>query len=884
MRLFSILLCFLSFSLLNVHCYAQKGNFTGTITSQNEPLEGANILLIPDDTSQLPVFGITDAKGFFSVEVSLSIKYKLTITYIGKQNIDESISFTKSDTEKNYALIDASDELEEVTLNYTPKIQIKKDTITYSVDGFSNGKERKLKEILRKFPGVEVDRAGNVYLNNKKVGKVFVENRLFFNGKTKLAVENIPVDAVEKVEFIDDYNETAFLKNVVDSEQLVMNILLKDDKKGIVFGDIEVGGGIEERYRVHPSIFKFTPTSSFNIIGDFNNTATKSFNLSDYLSFEAESDPSRFGEILNSSVVKFLQNDDFFDNRHQFLGFNGDYNPSKAHTLRLFLIGLNDDSKSQTTNEFIFQATQQDERRTIETNRSNRIFLGKLDYRYTPNDSLDIKWDVSFERSDLEGAGANISEVNDSITSFSNTLFSDNTVVNSSFEWNKFFSERNISSANINYRYKEGDFNQNWIGDNRFFTPLLPVLDDTSFTISGNEREVVSEFAFDARHYYRISRRDLLTFKVSGALRNNNISSDAFQRLTNNEVSSFEDFNILFSSNFQRFDNSITYERHFGKLISSVGLRYFNATWDDENQGISLINRNTNILPSAKLEWRFNTKQKLIFRFNLNRNNPNPFQRLNGQRLDNFNSILRGNQNIDQSENQRYVLSFSSFKPYGLSVYSNIGFRTIQNQIIYSNSFQGINGLRTPIQTDIRSKTYDAFIRLNYNNKKDWRVSLTNTYFNRETPSVLNDMNITSTTQAIENVLSFSTKYEKYPNIFADIKNTFSIRDNDLFRNETNTTQLDISAEYDIGNWKFQMDYNQVFFRNRTQSTRSDFDRISGSIFYHKENSPWEFGMNFYNLGDNASRVSNSFNESLFSETNTLVFPQTILFNVYYKL
>ena len=103
-------------------------------------------------------------------------------------------------------------------------------------------------------------------VRGKKVTRVLVENKTFFTGNSKLAVNNIPADAVDKVEVLDNYNEVAMLKGLQDSEDMAMNILLKEDKKKFVFGDIEVGAGIKDRYLLHPNLFYYSPDTNINFI------------------------------------------------------------------------------------------------------------------------------------------------------------------------------------------------------------------------------------------------------------------------------------------------------------------------------------------------------------------------------------------------------------------------------------------------------------------------------------------------------------------------------------------------------------------------------------------------------------------------------------------
>src|SRR5690606_19614631 len=219
---------------------------------------------------------------------------------------------------------------------------IKKDTTIYQVDAFVNGKERKLGAILKKLPGVSVNRDGEVFFKDKKVEAVLVENKTFFTGQPKMATKNIPANVVSEVQMIEDYSETPFLKEFENSDNLVMNIKLKEGKKNFLFGDIESGLGYKDRYRFHPSVFKYSPTTVHNFIGDMNNTPSRSFTLSDYISMEGDKDVHGILDAYNSPLGKFLQNTDYYKNNHYFGGYNFQYNPDKVNELRIFALGMLD--------------------------------------------------------------------------------------------------------------------------------------------------------------------------------------------------------------------------------------------------------------------------------------------------------------------------------------------------------------------------------------------------------------------------------------------------------------------------------------------------------------------------------------------------------------
>src|SRR5699024_4411426 len=163
---------------------------------------------------------------------------------------------------------------------------VREDTITYRTDKFITGDERKLRDVLKKLPGVEVDREGNVTVNGKKVDKLMVDGQDFFGGDTKLGVNHIPADAVDEVETIDDYHEVAFMKGLSDSDKMAMNIKLKEDKKNFVFGESEAGGGVKKRYYLHPALFYYSPKTTANFIGSLNNTNDRPLDWQDVMRFK----------------------------------------------------------------------------------------------------------------------------------------------------------------------------------------------------------------------------------------------------------------------------------------------------------------------------------------------------------------------------------------------------------------------------------------------------------------------------------------------------------------------------------------------------------------------------------------------------------------------
>ncbi|QLE02731.1 TonB-dependent receptor [Galbibacter sp. BG1] len=864
--------------------YSQNVKFGGQITNEEgDPVVNANVLAITKYKDVPPKLGVTDDDGSFKLSLKSQTTYTVTVTHMGYETYSKVLIVKLQDVTYNIKLKAATNELEEVVINYTPPIEVKKDTTVYKVDAFTNGKERKLGAVLKKLPGVEVTRDGEVFFKNQKVSQVLVEDKTFFNGRTKMAVDNIPADVVNEIEMIEDYNETPFMKAVENSNELVMNVSLKEDKKKFLFGSIETAAGIEKAYKIHPSLFKYQPKLVYNVIADANNIYEKSFTLADYFSFEGETSPDRILRVLNSPITKFLQNNRYYSNNHLFGGVNFQFNPNEKNELRVFSLFLKDRSNSNITNRNVYQASGIEELRSQESLKKHDILLSKVKYKYSPDENTVLKLETNFEKTALKASDQNITNSENLNDQYNFDSDSENLTIAGKMEFEKWFSDKNISKGTLNLSYENVDLDQQWLSARNIFNPAIPVIDTSFFSVNGSERNEVVNLNFNLEHFYRPSRIELLTFSFNGNINRNNLSYFNFQEI-NNTSFSFPNFNNYFVNQVNVLNNSISYKRYFfGKLIIEGGLNYQYVFWNDNQINLRNSQIEHHILPDLNVEWEFKENKKVEFTYRQTRINPIPDLRLNSLKILDFNRIFRGDPYLDQMLTERFLLKLSLTKTYGWSYYANLGLRKHKHPITNVVEFNGINGINTPFQFNGNTNGYDAVLRLKYN-RRYWKASFENAYYRNETLSVLNQAETKTISQSINNSLNFNTNLENAPNIDFSFKNMFIINDNPFFFNETNITELESAIEYDLNNWKFKASYFQTFYKNLTFGNNSNYNTINASVFYHKEDSLWEFGIDFYNLGNNVSEISNSYNETLFNEQRIRVFPRTIMLQVNYKL
>lgn len=181
--------------------------------SVQQPLPYSNLIAAPLNFEGKINFAITDVHGRYKLSLDQNVTYKIEISHLGFSKGIDTLKISM-ETVRNFTLFESTESLEEVIIEQQMAVIVKEDTITYRVEQFNTGEERKLREVLKNLPGVEVDREGNVSVNGKKVTKLMVEGKTFFTGDTKLGVNNIPADAVAEVQALDNYSEVAFLKGL----------------------------------------------------------------------------------------------------------------------------------------------------------------------------------------------------------------------------------------------------------------------------------------------------------------------------------------------------------------------------------------------------------------------------------------------------------------------------------------------------------------------------------------------------------------------------------------------------------------------------------------------------------------------------------------------
>jgi hypothetical protein len=286
MKNFLILLSFLS-GVLTISAQTKingivKGRLTDTLSK--ETLGEATVSILKRVDSSVVAYILANPKGEFEIKGIDTGSYRLLATFQGYQNLSRLIDITPERSVIDLGIVNmdkANTMLEEVVVEAAP-IQVKKDTVEFRASAFKTAPNSNAEDLLKKLPGVEVDKDGNVKAQGEDIQKVYVDGKEFFGNDPKLATKNITADMIESVQVFDDMSDQAKFSRIDDgSRSKTINIKLKKERRKGYFGRATAGYGSDNRYLASLSFNKFNDTRRLSVVGGSNNLNRQTFNFND---------------------------------------------------------------------------------------------------------------------------------------------------------------------------------------------------------------------------------------------------------------------------------------------------------------------------------------------------------------------------------------------------------------------------------------------------------------------------------------------------------------------------------------------------------------------------------------------------------------------------
>ncbi len=248
MKSFIICVVSLMFSTLLVN----GQTISGKVENLNgESIAGVNITLKKSSDSSIAKIGVTDAAGNYELQSIEAGSYFIEASFVGfqlqKTNVFEYDGANDKQIETIYMLA-ADKELQAVTIRATrPPIQAKADRLIMNVEGNLSTVGDDAIELLRKAPGVQVDKDDNISLAGKSGVQIYIDGKLSPLRGQDLAnfLRSLPANAIDQIEIIT--NPSA--KYDAAGAGGVINIKLKKNSAYGTNGSVNLGYGVGQLAR-----------------------------------------------------------------------------------------------------------------------------------------------------------------------------------------------------------------------------------------------------------------------------------------------------------------------------------------------------------------------------------------------------------------------------------------------------------------------------------------------------------------------------------------------------------------------------------------------------------------------------------------------------------
>ena len=268
-----VLAGFFSLSLM-----AQK--VTGVVKDEGgKPFSGATVALVKAGDSSTVKFSVTKTDGKYAFEAIPEGNYRVKTTHVGFNNsYSDIITLSAADVAVgDIAMKKQAGDLGAVVVTAKkPIVEIKADKTILNVEGTINSVGTDALELLRKAPGVMVDKDDNLSLSGKNGVRVYIDGKPSPLSGADLAdyLKSMQSSNVEAIEIIT--NPSA--KYDAAGNAGIINIRLKKNKSLGTNGSVNAGWGIGHFPKYNAGVNLNNRGKKVNVFGSYNYNYNKGLN------------------------------------------------------------------------------------------------------------------------------------------------------------------------------------------------------------------------------------------------------------------------------------------------------------------------------------------------------------------------------------------------------------------------------------------------------------------------------------------------------------------------------------------------------------------------------------------------------------------------------
>ncbi|MFI5193680.1 MAG: outer membrane beta-barrel protein [Chitinophagales bacterium] len=849
--------------------FAQHAVLKGLVsdTAEHTPLFQSSVMVLQSKDSFLISFARADSHGAFTFPHLPAGKLICKISYPGYADYVTELDL-KDSSETNLgkiSMILKSQLLKEVVVHGNmAAIRVKGDTLEFKADSFKVQQGATVEELLKRLPGIQVDKNGKITAQGQTVKKVLVDGEEFFGDDPTLVTQNLRADMVDKVQVFDKKSDQAAFTGIDDGEKnKTINLQLKEDKKNGYFGKVEAGAGTNGYYNNQVMFNLFKKKLKFSGYGILSDVGTIGLNWQDNNSYGQNIASSLdYDETMGYFTYSGSRDDlDSWSGQYNGQGrpivktgglhFNNKWNQDKQSVnLNYKILDLDVTGQNASRSQYILPDTlyytnnSESFHNHILRNKASGVFEMTLDSSSTLKINVDASKDHKTSQSSFtsEYLAKDSSLVNRNKRQV-NTV-GDPEKLNTNLLWRKKFRKKGRTlSFNFKEEYQTDNSSGYLNSDTKFANDSLhpEQLIDQYKTFRNKS------LALDSRLAYTEPLSVISSLAINYGLSGGN--SESYRN----------SFNKSQGGKYDAIDSAYSNDYHFSLLTQKTGLLYnfsgrklhFNLGSDigftgfkqqNLDSGSSLTRHFVNWYPQSSISYKFEQQNVLSFRYNGRTEQPGIEQLQPLANNQDPLNIYIGNPLLKPAFNNYFDLNYYKYKALSQTgLFASVYGQTAANAIS-TKDFVDSLGRRVYQSVNVNGN-YSISGNLDYSfklTKANMNLSLGSGYSTGRNVNIVNN----ELNKTIQNTYSFSfrlnkAKEKKYEfNLSPTVEHTSSI----------SSIQQAISTKYWTFNirtdadvflpLKFQVHTDCEFnFRQKT----SVFDVNNNTIFWNA----W-FGKKFF--------------------------------------
>lgn len=660
-----------------ISSFSQKLDVSGNVqdTAAKGPLSNAIVMAIKLMDSTLVGFTRTDENGAFKLKPIPVDTYQVIISHPKFADMGYFIFGDQKNLSYDFGKIILQPKnvsLDEVTIfAFKDPIYYKGDTLIYTADSFKTRANATVEDLLKKLPGLKVDKNGKITSQGKAVDKVLVDGDEFFGGDPTVATRNLNASSIESVQVYEKKSDDVANSSTGEETQKILNLKLKDEAKKGYFGKVSGASDFQKFYEGEVLGNYFKKKLKVSVFGLASNTPNSSFGWDDVFKYglnnEFDRGENEDGDMFMSyssnqpmgipQTIKsgFYYTDKIFKNTK--LNLNYSYNNSivKSQVTKNSQYFLED---TTYTSANVSESVSKNEAHAINIGVEQRIdsltdltFTSKVKMINTGMSGMDETDFLSSDNIKTRNTSVNNSykstgyDISNNIkllkrfmkkdrlltVSYSNT-FSENNTDGVLKTDNYFYADTSQSFNTVNQKKKAVNNNQSHITGISFLEPIT--------------KKIKIEVSYDYMYYHSKQNKSSI----------NNVNGE-YNQLDSSLTNNFSNLKQI-----NRAGLKFIYE--VKKVRFTIGAKARNVYVDNNN--IFKAQRTTqnfnNLLPFSTMRYKFSENKALALNYRTSSVNPTITQLQPVPDNSNPNFINIGNPNLLPTFTHQLDLNFNSWK------------------------------------------------------------------------------------------------------------------------------------------------------------------------------------------------------------------------------